>query len=73
MSHYYSPKIYFKHSNPCTHPTLGCKGHEIYLDYASTYDAVHVIVDGKISDTFDENLFHAIIELSKMPTDGKPK
>jgi hypothetical protein len=70
MSHYYSPKQEFKHTYDCE--PSGCPGHKMYIDYASTYDAVHIFIDNKLYYTFNDAVWNCIINLSQMLVQGKP-
>jgi hypothetical protein len=69
MSHYYSPKHKFRHTFDCT-PT-GCPGHVMFIDYASTYDGVHVYIDDKLCYTFDDATWCCLQYLSKLSAQGK--
>jgi hypothetical protein len=51
---------------------MGCPGHELRLEMDCSTDTYVVSIDGVLTQMFDENLLHAIIDCTRAATIDAP-
>jgi hypothetical protein len=66
MSHYFSSERNFKHTYDCE--IGGCPGHVMQIEYASTSDTIHILIDNKIVYTFTDNVWYIMLLLAEEMT-----